>query len=411
LACCRKSASLAPATRYSLIESLCQAVKILSSILASEQDVDVDDEDEEEMPGSQESANSSPHAVMNQTFRDAFACHLYMLFSVMFFIESEAKIGAGLKSGNGRGSDKSSEAEEAVAMRAACAQAMQTAAQSMSKNRHKLWRRGVPDEAVVILPCRIAYQMLESATGVVARKAASADVAMGMIAATIDSCDALLGTIVAALMDLLHSYEHMAVICAELCCMVTERPTNRLAIELIREIGRLDTRGQSEGNTGKASGIRNVAPFINELAVRRPRLVLANISHLLTHLNSEPYNLRSSIVVALGHIIEYIGKSQQPSEDQNTELSTVGEEEEEAASAGANNAKSRAALLDILEARSHDVSSYTRSAVLKVWISLTESGSLPVERVSSVTALAIDRLQDKTVVARKQAMHVRLLIC
>jgi hypothetical protein len=30
---------------------------------------------------------------------DAFACHLYMLFSVMFFMESKAKIGAGLKRG------------------------------------------------------------------------------------------------------------------------------------------------------------------------------------------------------------------------------------------------------------------------------------------------------------------------
>jgi condensin complex subunit 1 len=69
--------------------------------------------------------------------------------------------------------------------------------------------------------------------------------------------------------------------------------------------------------------------------------------------------------------------------------------------------KSREALLDILEARSHDVSSYTRSAVLKAWISLTQGGSFPVERTIPVTFLAIDRLQDKTVMVRKQAMQVR----
>ena len=68
--------------------------------------------------------------------------------------------------------------------------------------------------------------------------------------------------------------------------------------------------------------------------------------------------------------------------------------------------KSRGALLDILEERSHDVSSYTRSAVLKAWISLTQSGTLPVERVIPVTVMAIDRLQDKTVIVRKQSLQV-----
>ena len=63
-------------------------------------------------------------------------------------------------------------------------------------------------------------------------------------------------------------------------------------------------------------------------------------------------------------------------------------------------------LLDILEERSHDVSSYTRSAVLKAWISLTQSGTLPVERVIPVTVMAIDRLQDKTVIVRKQSLQV-----
>ena len=188
---------------------------------------------------------------------------------------------------------------------------MLVAAQAMGKHRSTLWKRGVPDEAVVGLPCRIAYQMLESATGVVARKAASADAALGMIAATVDSANSLLGTVVAALMDLLHSYEHIAPIVAELCTMVSEEPTNRLAVELLREIGRLDGNHASGGDTGgKASGIKNLAPFISELATTRPRIVLSNISLLLPHLNSEPYGLRSAIVNAIGHILVYIGKEE-----------------------------------------------------------------------------------------------------
>jgi condensin complex subunit 1 len=365
----------------------------------------------EESQQTQQSSTSSKNSskVVSQQFRDAFACHLYMLFSAMFIMESEAKVGAGMKQSRSR-SDQ--EGDEVVQMRAACADAMLLAAQSMSQNRHKLWKRGVADESIVVLPCRIAYQMLESATGVLARKAASGDAALGMIAATVDSSEvSLMGTILAALMDLLHSYEHMAALCAELCCMVSEKPTNRLAVDLIREIGRLDTHGHVAENS-RASGIKFVAPFIHELATRRPRIVLANVSHLLPHLDSEPYCLRSSIVIALGGIVENIGRSLQP--DQQTESETSQEPApEDSATSRENLEKSRSALLDILEARSHDVSSYTRSAVLKTWISLTQSGTLPVERVIPCTVLAIDRLQDKTVMARKQALQVRIeiIIC
>lgn len=393
----RKSTSLAPGTRSRLIQSLRQTVEIMSSILDDEQEMD-DDEDEPETQAS----NSSPHSVVSQSFRDAMACHLYMLFSVMFFMESEAKIGSGLSSGR---RENSPEAQETVVVRSSCAQAMLGAAQSMSKNRNKMWKRGVADEAVVLLPCRIAYQMLESATGVIARKAASADAALGMIAATVDSGGTILGTIVAALMDLMHSFEHMALLCAELCCMVSEEHGNLLAVELIRETGRLDTSGHSD--TGKASGIKHVSPFITELAIRRPRLVLSNISHLLPHLSSEPYCLRSAIVGALGHIVEYIGTTLKPTESQTIQDMEMTMIQQDGTSSRLNLEKSREALLDILEARSHDVSSYTRSAVLKAWISLTQGGSFPVERTIPVTFLAIDRLQDKTVMVRKQAMQVR----
>jgi condensin complex subunit 1 len=349
---------------------------------------------------------ASKHFVVSQQFRDAFACHLYMLFSVMFFMESEAKIGSGLKGGGGGGGRRQAdngEAEEVVQMRATCADAMLVAAQSMSKNHNKLWKRGVPDEAVVGLPCRIAYQMLESATGVMARKASSADAALGMIAATVDSCESLLGTVLAALMDMLHSYEHVAPLCAELCCMVSERPTNRLAVELIREIGRLDTGGAAGGDGAKASGIKHVAPFIHELAQRRPRLVLANLAHLLPHLDSEPYCLRSAIISALGHIVEHIGKTAQSSD--SSEVSVDAQDDQ---SSSLNVEKSRTTLLQILLSRAHDCSSYTRSTVLKTWISLSQSGAIPIDIIHVVTDMAIDRLHDKTVIARKQALQVSL---
>jgi condensin complex subunit 1 len=325
-----------------------------------------------------------------------------MLFSVMFFMESEAKIGNGMtKSRGGKssgGGDSILDGEDTAQMRATCAEAMLAAAQSMSQNRFRLWKRGVADESVVVLPCRIAYQMLESATGILARKAASADLALAMIAATVDSCENLMSTVLSALMDMMHSYEHMAPLCAELCTMVS---TNRLGMELIREVGRLDTRGCSD--SGKSSGIKFVAPFVWEMTLCRPQLVLSNISHLLPHLDMEPYYLRSAILTALGYIVEYIGRVLKASKGGNPT------ENIECENSHANLEKSRSALLDILQERAHDVSSYTRSSVLKAWVRLAQAGSIPVGRILPVTMMAIDRLEDKTVIVRKQSLQVCLL--
>ncbi|KAL3912278.1 MAG: hypothetical protein SGILL_006945, partial [Bacillariaceae sp.] len=375
------------------------SVKTLSSVLGDDQQMPADDDDEApnntQTEGTQTQSGRQSN-VVSQEFRDAFACHLYMLFSVMFIMESEAKIASSMTTKSRGGNKSTNDGDDSVQMRAACAEAMLSAAQSMSQNRFKLWKRGVADESVVILPCRIAYQMLESATGVIARKAASGDAALAMIAATVDSSESILGTILAALMDLMHSYEHMASLCAELCTLVS---TNRLAMELIREVGRMDTRGC--GDSGKASGIKFVAPFIWELALCRPQLVLANISHLLPHLENEPYYLRSAILTALGHIVEYIGQALKPSTSENSDGDAAATD-----TSPANLEKSRTALLDILIERAHDVSSYTRSTVLKAWIRLAHVGSIPVGRILPVTVMAIDRLQDKTVMVRKQSLQL-----
>jgi condensin complex subunit 1 len=322
-----------------------------------------------------------------------------MLFSIMFYAESEAKIGKNLKSGSGNKKDNAVESQSA-STRTACAEAMSVAARAMAKNKGKLWRRSVPDEAVIILPCRIAFQMLETATGVVARKVSSADLAMDMIASAADSSDGVLSTIVAALMDLMHSYEHMAQLCAQLCCMVSEKPTNRLANDLLREIGRLNTSGMAGNDAGgKASGIRNVAPFISYLAALRPRLVLNNMAHLMPHLDSEVHNLRSAIVTAIANILSKPGGSLHGEK-------VSGDEEENQDGLGAAN---RSSLLDILRERVRDVSSFTRATALKAWISLVQARSLPVEWYIPVTELAIDRLNDKTIVVRRQSMQVRCL--
>ncbi|GKY94720.1 hypothetical protein MPSEU_000437500 [Mayamaea pseudoterrestris] len=362
----RKSASLKDETRDALVSLLCQAVKLIASSLNTI------------------SAKEGGEAVP-QSFRDVFSCHMYMLYSLMFLLETN------------QGDAKVQESNE----RDMYVQAMLYAAQAMSECRQTLWQRGVADEAVILLPCRMVYPLLERATGVQARKAIGADDALQILAVTLYSTDSALSTITAALMDLMHSFEHMAPMVAELCTMVTEQPINRLAVELLREMGRLD------GNDTKGNGVKFVAPFLPALAQVRPRLVLQHLTVILPHLQAETYYLRSALVQAIAHVLEYLGKNEMSAEHvaespDGAEVSFIHN--------SSNSTKSRDALLQILAERVYDVTSFTRGATLKAWANLVMSNTLPKEMLLPVTKLAIDRLQDKTVVARKQAMVLLTMV-
>lgn len=398
----RKSASLSMTTRRRLIKAICQAVCGLSSILASTTNVNADN-------GAHNISAMNTY-VVPQSFRDALACQMYMLYTVMIFMESEIKADKSLGNTSGRGKNKSQEKERQMAIQRAqenrelCTSAMLTAANAMAEHKSNLWKRGVPDENVISLPCRIAYQKLENSSGVIARKQASADMAMQMIASTVDSTDCNLNTVVSALVDMLHSYEHMAPLVAELCCLVKEEPENKLGLALLREIGSLDASTVSVSDTsGKASGIRYVAPFLNELAEKKPQLVLEHISLILPHLRSEPYQLRSAIVVTIGHLLSRCDSNVNEGNDDSNELGMTASE------AGTKKKRLedlKASLYDILLEHAYDVSSYTRVAVMKTWATLIRAQSLPVDKLIPLTQLAIDRLLDKTVMVRRSAMQV-----
>ena len=343
----RKVTSLSPSTRQQLIAALYDTINRLCTILAN--------------------ASSQNSSSVSQSFRDALAAHVYFLYNLMFI--QETALGKEHVSEDGN-SSKQKESND----RNDCVKAMLLAAKHMADYRNILWQRGVPDEAVVNLPCRIAYVLLEKAKGVVARRAACADQAIQIIALSVNTYESLHTAVSAALMDLMHNQEHMAAIAAEICSQTSDQ----LPIELLRETGRLD-------GSAKASGVKFVAPFIEELAKLNPKLVLNNMSAVLPQLECEPYNLRSAIVAAIAQICS--------SPDLETE-GTV------------DTSKARNQLLDILFERVYDTSSFTRSAALKAWIQLVQDGKLPKDRVIPTTKLAMDRLQDKTVIVRKQSMQL-----
>ena len=53
---------------------------------------------------------------------------------------------------------------------------------------------------------------------------------------------------------------------------------------------------------------------------------------------------------------------------------------------------------------------YTRGAVLKAWTNIVEKGCLPLSRTHQVAMLAVDRLQDKSVLVRKAGMQLLMTL-
>lgn len=259
--------------------------------------------------------------------------------------------------------------------RSVAAGALLKAAHHMAKYANVLWNRGVVEESVIILPCRTAYTLLEASTGVINRRSACGDIALQILESSL-SHSSILSLITTSLMDMMHSMEHMSCLVAELCTK-----SDSLAVELLREVSRLD-----------GTGIKNVAPFISSLAESQPRLVLKHMPQLLFFLDNEPYTMRNALITAIGHILQSLVHKTEDSEGVATMDST----------------KARENLRNVLVTRIYDTSSYTRATVLKTWISLVQSKSLPRDRVLPLTRMAVDRLQDRTVLVRKQALLVRL---
>ena len=297
--------------------------------------------------------------LVSQAFRDAWACHVYMMYTFTFLNEANRKE-TGFDSG----------------YRSIAAGALLNAAHHMAKYPNLLWQRGVVDESVIILPCRTAYTWLEVSSGVMSRKTACGDIALQILEISL-SHSSILSLITTSLMDMMHSMEHMSGLVAELCAK-----NDSLSVELLREVTRLD-----------GMGIKNVAPFVSSLAASRPRLVLKHMPQLMFFLDSEPYTMRNALVTAIGHILQSLAHNNDESDG----------------SIRSDTTKVRENLLSVLTTRIYDTSSYTRATVLRTWISLIQSKSLPRDQFLSATRMAVDRLQDRTVIVRKQALLVSLI--
>jgi condensin complex subunit 1 len=435
---CSKFTHLEPDAKRGLVDALADAVGVHCQVLRDQ-------------------ARRKKETVP-QRVRDSFACHLYFLYMTVVLMESSTSASA---SSGGNADDNNLEKELALGqhkLRSRAMDSMAEACQAMIRFRNVLWQRGVMDEALVLLPAKVSYRMLEKCRIVTARKMYCGDQALQILATILDACGAdsldrsgsssaessIFTTISATLMDLMHGFEHMAPMCCELCTstLAQIRPQHGpndtyvsndvLAIELLREVVRVASKARSQGgaegstaaaaaSTAKASGIAWVAPFIPLLTEARPHLALQQMPHLIVPLlqSSQSYTVRSAVVQAVKHVLDHLGKQQQQHRldeaggevDAEGDLNGLEESRNRSRASGglADVTKSRDSLLSLLMERAYDVSSYTRAAALRALSQLVTGGTLPLKtHLLSATQLAMDRLHDKTVVVRKQAMQVRM---
>lgn len=376
-----KSTSLSKETRDNLMEMLCESIRLLIRIL-------------EKAAGT-----------VSQSCRDAFVFHVYMLYSCMFLLESQIKADTITNAGNGATKTDAAVVEQ----RMLGIETLLAASVAMDDCRNSLWQRGVVDEQVVLIPCKMAYLLLERSTGIVARRTHGAAPAMEILTRTAQAHSSLLTHVVASLWDMLHNHEHMALLAAELCA-TDSQGAYLLAHEMLKEYGRLDGSGDL-----KMTGIKFVAPWLAHLAERRPELVLPHLSHLVGHLSqAEAYPLRSAVVAALSSIVLQQSQSGVTAAPNTPETEGHDDEEKEGSpqprsplASTSLSITTREQILQFLVTQTHDVSSYTRAAVLKAFGRLVTNRALPKGRIQRVTKIALERLSDKTVAVRKQSMQVR----
>jgi condensin complex subunit 1 len=205
-----------------------------------------------------------------------------------------------------------------------------------------------------------------------------------------------------ALLDGIIRTEHMAGYVGEICHQEKVQSGQAghaqpiaVTMELIAEISKMNLGLVS------AQGVKNISSFVEAYSKADPESFSLFIPTMIKQVDSPAHQMRSAMIQAMGHVIEFIR------EVMSAPLPT-GEEgdDKKALSPGNRQAllRQRDDLLNILVERTHDINPYTRASLLKVWAALVDSNAVPVKRMGSIAEVALDRLFDKNSLVRRSAL-------
>lgn len=201
-----------------------------------------------------------------------------------------------------------------------------------------------------------------------------------------------------AILDGIIRMEHMAVYAGEICHQEKVQSSHdshskpiAMTMELVAEISKMNLGLVS------AQGVKNISSFIESYAKADPESFSLFIPTMIKQVDSPAHQMRSAMIQAMGHVIEYIREVIAAPVSDNAD-----------AKPSFNNRhallRQRDDLLNILVERTHDINPYTRACLLKVWAALIDSNAVPVKRMGSIAEVALDRLFDKNSFVRRSAL-------
>lgn len=157
--------------------------------------------------------------------------------------------------------------------------------------------------------------------------------------------------------------------------------------------------------------------------------MLRNLPLLFPLLDRETYTLRLAVVQALGLLVEKTSKekiqatsvSQRQSQYANVvakrasilvrrqsmaEVAHEATDEPKEEAEKIMDLKTALQIITLLQHRTQDVNAFVRSAALRTLSTLCEKGFIPLSVYGNLTEAAVDRLRDRAVLVRKNAIGV-----
>ncbi|CAG9329928.1 unnamed protein product [Blepharisma stoltei] len=177
--------------------------------------------------------------------------------------------------------------------------------------------------------------------------------------------------------------EQSAVI-GPIASIVKHQPT--LVCDLLKA---LSIAALEQNPANDTNGIKNVGAFIEKLSANLPREVLQNLPTLIGLFDCESYTLRNSIITAIGEIVCFLIRADQNEATEKDTATTYREQ-----------------LLQGLQDRILDKSSFCRARVIDVFITLNKENLLPRHWFLPILNIATSRLHDCTVLVRKKACQL-----
>lgn len=141
-----------------------------------------------------------------------------------------------------------------------------------------------------------------------------------------------------------------------------------------------------DNNTGDGMIVKNISCFFTELGNTAPTLVMPFIREIASEvLNLESYQLRICILQLMSEIVMSELTGEELTQDEKD---------------------TRDEYLDHIFSHIHDINAHVRAKALGIWWQMKKDNAVPLIWLTPVLKCAVGRLEDKSNLVRKNAIHV-----